>query len=52
VLDARIPDGLSDIRSGWTLDDLLHGHDLLDELDAVEVSAASAAGSAVKGRRP
>ena len=36
VLDARIPDGLTDIREGWTLDDLCHAHDLLDELDAAE----------------
>jgi len=36
VLDTRIPDGLTDIRQGgWTLDDLCHAHDLLDEDDRV-----------------
>jgi hypothetical protein len=35
-LDARIPDGLTAIRQGWTLADILHAHDFLDELDAAE----------------
>lgn len=33
MLDARIPDGLAQIRASWTLDDLVHAHELLDELD-------------------
>lgn len=37
MLDPRIPDGLADIRGGtWTIDDVCHAHDLLDELDAAE----------------
>lgn len=43
MLDARIRDGLSDIRSSWTLDDLVHAHELLDELDVVEARARSEA---------
>lgn len=34
VIDPRIPDGLADIRSGWTFTDLVHAHNLLDQLDA------------------
>jgi hypothetical protein len=33
-MDARIPDGLTAIRQGWTLEDILHAHDLLDAADA------------------
>jgi hypothetical protein len=43
VLDARIPDGLTEIRAVWTLDDLVHAHDFLDELDAAEARARSSA---------
>jgi hypothetical protein len=34
VLDPRIPDGLHDIRARWTFRDIVHAHDLLDQLDA------------------
>lgn len=34
VLDPRIPDGLADVRR-WTLDDVVHGHEFLDQLDAL-----------------
>jgi len=43
VLDARIRDGLTDIRRGWTLDDVVHAHELLDELDRVEAEARAEA---------
>jgi hypothetical protein len=43
VLDPRIPDGLTAIREGWTLDDLAHAHDFLDQLDAAEARARDAA---------
>jgi hypothetical protein len=43
VLDGRIPDGLTDIRGGWTLDDVTHAHDFLDELDHVEARARALA---------
>jgi len=36
VLDARIPDGLTAIRQSWCLQDLLHAHDWLDEMDAAQ----------------
>jgi hypothetical protein len=36
VLDPRIPDGLADLRAAWTLDDLVHATDLLDQLDERE----------------
>jgi len=48
VLDARIPDGLTDLRQGWTLDDVTHAHDFLDELDAAEARASSAAKDSTK----
>jgi glycogen synthase len=35
-LDARIPDGLTAIRQGWHLPDILHAHDWLDEMDAAQ----------------
>jgi hypothetical protein len=35
-LDARIPDGLTAIRQTWCLQDLLHAHDFLDEMDAAQ----------------
>jgi hypothetical protein len=41
VLDPRIPDGLTDIRASWCLDDLMHAHDLLDQLDAIEARRAA-----------
>jgi hypothetical protein len=43
VLDPRIPDGLTDIREGWSLDDVVHGHEFLDELDVAEARARAAA---------
>jgi hypothetical protein len=43
VLDPRIPDGLTSIREGWCLDDIVHAHALLDECDAAEARAESAA---------
>lgn len=43
MLDARIPDGLTEIRSSWTLDDLVRGHEFLDELDAAEARARAQA---------
>jgi hypothetical protein len=36
VLDARIPDGLTAIRQTWCLQDILHAHDWLDEMDAAQ----------------
>jgi hypothetical protein len=35
-LDPRIPDGLTDIRARWTLDDVVVAHQYLDQMDAVE----------------
>jgi hypothetical protein len=35
-LDARIPDGLTAIRQGWFLEDILHAHELLDQADAAD----------------
>jgi hypothetical protein len=35
VLDARIPDGLAEIRASWSLNDLVHAHQFLDQLDAL-----------------
>lgn len=43
MLDARIPDGLTQIRQSWTLDDLVHAHEFFDELDALEVRREAAA---------
>lgn len=34
VLDPRIPDGLADLRAHWTMTDLVHAADLLDQLDS------------------
>lgn len=50
MLDGRIPDGLSAIRERWTLDDLCHAHDFLDELDAADARARDAQGQ-IGGRR-
>jgi hypothetical protein len=50
VLDPRIPDGLTQIRQGWTLDDVCHAHSFLDELDAAEARAESRARDAAGGR--
>lgn len=47
VLDTRIPDGLADLRRHWTLDDVVHATDLLDQLDereAIRRSHASMGG--------
>ena len=47
VLDTRIPDGLADLRRSWTLDDVVHATDLLDQLDereAIRRSHASMGG--------
>jgi hypothetical protein len=54
VLDPRIPDGLTSIREGWCLDDIVHAHALLDECDAVDARAESAARdeARAKGRTP
>jgi hypothetical protein len=43
VLDTRIPDGLRDIRAGWSLDDICHAHDFLDELDRARARQEAAA---------
>lgn len=56
MLDPRVPDGLSDIRASWTIDDICHAHDLLDELDAAEARSeararAEAESSGSTGRR-
>jgi hypothetical protein len=51
VLDARIPDGLTQIRASWTLDDLVQAHELLDELDVAEAHARAASGTLEGGRR-
>lgn len=48
MLDRRIPDGLTQIREGWTLDDLVRAHELLDELDAHEARARAEAESKAK----
>lgn len=49
MLDARIPDGLTDVRQGWILDDIVHGHEYLDELDAKAArDAAKAAAEAAR----
>jgi hypothetical protein len=45
VLDPRIPDGLADLRRSWSLTDVVHGHELLDQLDAREASRASLRGA-------
>jgi hypothetical protein len=34
-MDARIPDGLTAIRQGWFLKDILDAHDILDSADEV-----------------
>jgi hypothetical protein len=34
VLDPRIPDGLADLRAHWTMPDLVHASEFLDQLDA------------------
>jgi len=36
VLDPRIPDGLAVVRASWSLTDLTHAHQLLDQLDAMK----------------
>jgi hypothetical protein len=53
VLDPRIPDGLTAIRK-WTFDDVCHAHQLLDECDAAEARAESAAReqARMKGHTP
>lgn len=44
VLDPRIPDGLADIRRSWSMTDVIHGHELLDQLDSRETTRASLRG--------
>lgn len=44
VLDSRIPDGLTEIRRGWCLDDLVAAHGFLDEFDRLDRARASAKG--------
>ena len=39
VTDARIPDGLVDIRHHWTIDDVTDAHDVLDALECAEKRA-------------
>jgi len=51
VLDTRIPDGLSDIRQRWTLDDVCHAHDYLDELDRLRAQQEAAARAAELARQ-
>lgn len=51
MLDPRIPDGLTEIRQGWTLDDVCHAQDFLDELDGAEARAESLARDAARSRR-
>lgn len=41
VLDERIPDGLADIRAAWTLDDVVHATDFLDQLDTLAARDAA-----------
>lgn len=35
-MDVRIPDGLTAIRQGWFLEDILHAHDILDQADEAD----------------
>jgi len=34
-LDPRIPDGLTEIRANWSLTDVVHAHQFLDQLDVM-----------------
>lgn len=53
-MDARIPDGLTAIRQSWSLQDILHAHDWLDEMDAAQArtEARLKAEAAARGQRP
>lgn len=44
MLDPRIKDSLTEMRAGWTLDDIGFGHDYLDQLDVIGARNAARAG--------
>lgn len=51
MLDQRIPDGLTQIRQGWTLDDLVRAHELLDELDVIAARERTEAEAKAKAQQ-
>jgi hypothetical protein len=48
VTSERIPDGLAELGSSWSFDDLMQAHDVLDAFDEAEAEARRQA----EGKRP